>query len=76
MRSTMQTSLLFRETRKVAVAQRLPLFIEALHRRDFPALAELTMRESNALHAACLDSWPPAIFLNETSFAVMRFIQL
>ncbi|BHF76449.1 hypothetical protein SprV_0501954700 [Sparganum proliferum] len=76
MRTTMQTSCLFREARKTAVAERLPLFIEALQRCDFSALAELTMRESNALHAACLDSWPPAVFLNETSFAVMRFVHL
>uniref|UniRef100_A0A0X3PZJ4 Diphosphomevalonate decarboxylase n=2 Tax=Schistocephalus solidus TaxID=70667 RepID=A0A0X3PZJ4_SCHSO len=76
MRTTMQSSCLFREARKTAVAERLPLFIKALQRCDFSALAELTMRESNALHAACLDSWPPAIFLNETSFAVMQFVHI
>ncbi|VDM02937.1 unnamed protein product, partial [Schistocephalus solidus] len=76
MRTTMQSSCLFREARKTAVAERLPLFIKALQRCDFSALAELTMRESNALHAVCLDSWPPAIFLNETSFAVMQFVHI
>ncbi|KAH9281554.1 Diphosphomevalonate decarboxylase [Echinococcus granulosus] len=74
MRRTVATSPLFQEARATVVDQRLPRFIDAFGRRDFAALAELTMRESNELHAFCLDSWPPAIYLNSTSFAIMDFV--
>ncbi len=74
MRRTVETSPLFREARTTVVRERLPLFVKAIANRDFPALAELTMRESNELHAVCLDSWPPAVYLNETSFAIINFV--
>ncbi|VDD77941.1 unnamed protein product [Mesocestoides corti] len=74
MRRTVSTSPLFREARATVVRERLPRFVDALARRDFPTLAELTMRESNELHALCLDSWPPAIYLNATSFAIIDFV--
>ncbi|KAL5104827.1 Diphosphomevalonate decarboxylase [Taenia crassiceps] len=74
MRRTVTTSPLFREARATVVGQRLPRFIDAFRRRDFAALAELTMRESNELHAFCLDTWPPVIYLNATSFAIMDFV--
>lgn len=74
MRRTVTTSPLFREARATVVGQRLPRFINVFGQRDFAALAELTMRESNELHAFCLDSWPPVIYLNATSFAIMDFV--
>ncbi|KAL5967992.1 Diphosphomevalonate decarboxylase [Taenia solium] len=74
MRRTVATSPLFQEARATVVGQRLPRFIDVFGQRDFAALAELTMRESNELHAFCLDSWPPVIYLNATSFAIMGFV--
>lgn len=74
MRRTVKTSPLFLEARAAAVRERLPLFLDAIAQRNFAALAELTMRESNELHALCLDTWPPAVYLNETSFAIINFV--
>uniref|UniRef100_A0A0R3X0S0 MDD_C domain-containing protein n=1 Tax=Hydatigena taeniaeformis TaxID=6205 RepID=A0A0R3X0S0_HYDTA len=71
---TVTTSPLYQEARATVVRHRLPRFIDAFGQRDFAALAELTMRESNELHAFCLDSWPPVVYLNSTSFAVMDFV--
>ncbi|KAM3178220.1 hypothetical protein ACTXT7_003026 [Hymenolepis weldensis] len=74
MRRTTATSPLFQEARAKVVKERVPQFIHAVQFHDFELLAELTMRESNELHAVCLDSWPPVIYLNATSFAIMEFV--
>lgn len=74
MRRTTATSPLFQEARAKVVKERAPQFIRAFQCRDFELLAELTMRESNELHAVCLDSWPPMIYLDATSFAIMEFV--
>lgn len=74
MRRTTTTSRLFLEARAKIARERVPQFIQAFNCRDFDLLAELTMRESNELHALCLDTWPPAVYLNATSFAIMEFV--
>ncbi|KAM7536258.1 hypothetical protein Aperf_G00000086896 [Anoplocephala perfoliata] len=74
MRRTTNTSPLFSEARAKIVKERVPQFVHAFKCRDFDLLAELTMRESNELHALCLDSWPPAVYLNATSFAIIEFV--
>ncbi len=46
----------------------------AIRRKDFRSLAYLTMRDSNAMHATMLDSWPPIIYMNDTSRAVVEAV--
>ncbi len=40
---------------------------KAVLEKDFATMAELTMRDSNNMHATMLDSWPPVFYLNESS---------
>jgi diphosphomevalonate decarboxylase len=47
----------------------------AISRKDFKRLAFLTMRDSNAMHATMLDSWPPIIYMNDVSRAVVEAVQ-
>ncbi|MEM4634077.1 MAG: hypothetical protein QW275_02890, partial [Candidatus Anstonellaceae archaeon] len=47
------------------------LMKKAITERKLEAFLELTMKESSNLHAVMLDSFPPIIYLNETSFAIM-----
>lgn len=49
------------------VKERMPKVEKAIMERDFATLAEETMRDSNNMHATMLDSWPPVIYLNESS---------
>ncbi|CAH8645894.1 unnamed protein product [Schistosoma curassoni] len=69
-----KTSDLFRNGRVPSAKIHEKEIISALKNRDFSALAEATMRESNQLHALCLDTWPPCIYLNELSHFIMDFV--
>ena len=46
----------------------------AIVERDFPSFARLTMQDSNQFHAVCLDSYPPILYLNDTSKRVMQLV--
>lgn len=47
---------------------------EAIIEKDFETFAELTMRDSNQLHAVCLDAYPPCTYMNDISHAVVDLI--
>lgn len=44
--------------------------------KDFESFAEVTMRDSNQFHAVCMDTYPPAVYMNDTSHAVASFVHL
>ncbi|KAH8865027.1 Diphosphomevalonate decarboxylase [Schistosoma japonicum] len=74
MLNCVNTSDLFRSGRVLSAKIHEKQAISALRERDFSALAEVTMRESNQLHAVCLDTWPPCVFLNHLSYSIMDFV--
>jgi diphosphomevalonate decarboxylase len=73
MERTRTTSQLFAAVREdeALMAQKAADFRDAIDRRDFARLAELAMRESNQLHALCMDSYPPIVYHNDTSKEIM-----
>ncbi len=52
--------------------QNIDSMYEALESKNFSAFAEITMKESNALHAVCLDTYPPIFYMNETSRQIIK----
>lgn len=74
MKQTVETSVLY----KARLAY-LPKAIEeikaAVLAKDFNKFAEITMRESNNMHAVMLDTWPPIMYLNEHSKEIIYAIQ-
>ena len=47
----------------------------AILEKDFDALAELTMKDSNNFHAVCRDTFPTINYLNETSEFIIRCVE-
>jgi len=47
----------------------------ALLKQDFGTMADVIMRDSNNMHATMLDSWPPIMYLNDSSKAIIYGIE-
>lgn len=74
MQTTVGTSTLFATRAKETVPERMTAIETAIQKKDFPAFAEITMRDSNGFHATCLDSWPPIFYMNDVSRAAVRLV--
>ncbi|CAI8032897.1 Diphosphomevalonate decarboxylase [Geodia barretti] len=74
MQTTVKTSPLMKYRCETVVPQRMETMERAIVERDFPSFARLTMQDSNQFHAVCLDSYPPILYLNDTSKRVMQLV--
>lgn len=48
--------------------------MKAIETRDFSLFAEITMRDSNQFHAICLDTYPPAVYMNDVSHSIASLV--
>ncbi|KAF7651644.1 hypothetical protein LDENG_00108060 [Lucifuga dentata] len=74
MQTSIQTSCLLKHRAESVVPGRMVEMIEAVHRKDFTAFAELTMKDSNQFHATCLDTYPPIFYLSTVSHQVINLV--
>lgn len=74
MQTSVQSSCLLKHRADAVVSGRMVEMIEAIRRKDFPAFAELTMKDSNQFHATCLDTYPPIFYLNIVSQQVINLV--
>ncbi|KAM9545098.1 diphosphomevalonate decarboxylase [Salvelinus alpinus] len=74
MQTSVETSSLLKHRADSVVPARMKEMIEAVHKRDFTAFAELTMKDSNQFHATCLDTYPPIFYLNDVSRRVINLV--
>uniref|UniRef100_A0A6Q2ZMM8 Diphosphomevalonate decarboxylase n=1 Tax=Esox lucius TaxID=8010 RepID=A0A6Q2ZMM8_ESOLU len=74
MQTSVETSSLLKHRSDSVVPARMKEMIDAVHRKDFAAFAELTMKDSNQFHAICLDTYPPIFYLNDVSRHIINLV--
>lgn len=74
MQLAVQTSTLIQHRANEVVPQRIKQLTAAIKSRDFATFAEITMKESNQLHAIALDTYPPCVYMNDVSHAIVNFV--
>lgn len=74
MQTSMSTSSLLQHRTTHVVPERMRLMKQAIHNKDFPLFAKLTMQDSNQFHSICLDTYPPIMYMTDVSRQVVRMI--
>ncbi|KAL7288831.1 hypothetical protein TKK_0016807 [Trichogramma kaykai] len=74
MQRTVKTSELLSQRATTIVPHRIVKMEQALHNKDFETFAELTMKDSNNMHAVTLDTYPPCTYMNDTSHNIVDFV--
>lgn len=74
MKTSVETSELLKYRADVVVPARMTAIEEAIQAKDFTALAEISMKDSNQFHAVCADTFPPIRYMNESSMAVVALV--
>ncbi len=71
MKASIDTNPLYRPWVDYEEDVLLGRMVAAIGKRDFPALGEMIMKASNNLHQICLGTYPPIVYLNQTSLAII-----
>lgn len=74
MKRGVETSELLKYRAEHCVPKRIEQMHQAIINRDFVTFAELTMKDSNQMHAICLDTYPPCPYLNDVSHTIINLI--
>ncbi|XP_032671428.1 diphosphomevalonate decarboxylase [Odontomachus brunneus] len=74
MKKSMETSELMQYRIANVVPERVDKMQRAIIQKDFKTFAELTMKDSNQMHAICLDTYPPFTYMNNISHSIINFI--
>lgn len=74
MKRSIETSPLIHQRAQVVVPQRIQLMRKAIENKDFDSFGRLSMEDSNNMHAICLDTYPPCVYMNQTSHQIVRLV--
>ncbi|KAK7078920.1 hypothetical protein SK128_027681 [Halocaridina rubra] len=74
MKRTIKTSSLMVYRVKESVPQRTEKMMEALESKNWSDVCDLAMSDSNEMHAVCLDTFPPCVYMNDTSHMVASLV--
>ncbi|XP_063986399.1 diphosphomevalonate decarboxylase isoform X2 [Diachasmimorpha longicaudata] len=74
MKNAVLTSELLKYRAEHCVPKRVEEMQRAILSKNFEKFAELMIKDSNQMHAICLDTSPPCFYLNNVSFSVIDLI--
>ncbi|XP_050300758.1 diphosphomevalonate decarboxylase [Anthonomus grandis grandis] len=72
-RTTKTSTLIWERVNKV-VPERVKQMRQAILSKNFESFAEITMKDSNSMHAVILDTYPPGIYMNDISQAMVNLV--
>jgi diphosphomevalonate decarboxylase len=70
MQNSVATSPLLKYRVSQCVPDRMQRITKAILDKDFETFAQITIQDSNQFHAVCLDTYPPCVYMNDTSHAI------
>lgn len=62
--------LIFHSFVSLHIKSCVPYLLQAIEEKDWSAFCDLTVADSNEMHAVCLDTFPPCVYMTDTSHAV------
>ncbi|KAL1518145.1 hypothetical protein ABEB36_001815 [Hypothenemus hampei] len=74
MKRSVDTSTLIHHRANRVVPERIQTLSRAIAEKDFATFAEIAMKDSNQLHAICLDTFPPCVYMNDVSHAIVSVV--
>ncbi|CAG9855786.1 unnamed protein product [Phyllotreta striolata] len=74
MKTSVETSQLLPYRAKEIVPKQVERMKRAIADKDFEAFARITMEDSNSFHAMCLDTFPPCVYMNDISHAIVDVV--
>ncbi|XP_045138985.1 diphosphomevalonate decarboxylase-like isoform X1 [Portunus trituberculatus] len=74
MKQTVATSSLMQHRISVSLTARIESMMKAIEEKDWPTFCDLTIADSNEMHAVCLDTFPPCVYMTDTSHAVASLL--
>ncbi|XP_015604363.1 diphosphomevalonate decarboxylase [Cephus cinctus] len=72
MKRSIETSELLKYRAEHVVPRRANEMNEAILQKNFEKFAELTIKDSNQMHAVCQDTYPPCHYMNDVSFTLVN----
>ncbi|XP_055610455.1 diphosphomevalonate decarboxylase [Uranotaenia lowii] len=74
MSTSVKTSKLLKFRAEHCVPKHTADLVDALRRKDFETFGKITMQDSNQFHAVCLDTYPPCVYMNDVSHAIVNMV--
>ncbi|KAA0183328.1 hypothetical protein HAZT_HAZT005610 [Hyalella azteca] len=74
MRRCVKTSLVMNMRLTSTVDARTKNIVKAIAEKDWSSFCDLTMSDSQEMHAACLTASPPVVYMTDTSHAVVELV--
>ncbi|KAL9694803.1 hypothetical protein quinque_014088 [Culex quinquefasciatus] len=74
MSTSVKTSKLLKHRAERCVPEHTAQLVEALKGKDFETFGKITMQDSNQFHAVCLDTFPPCVYMNDISHAIVTLV--
>ncbi|KAF7988385.1 hypothetical protein HCN44_000958 [Aphidius gifuensis] len=74
MKNSVETSELLKYRANKCVPERVELMQQAIIDRNFDKFAELTIKDSNQMHAVCLDTYPPCSYLTDVTHSIIDIV--